>query len=48
METELILIVVAGKLTVKLKVFPVVSPLMVPTRGVPAPPVSGVIIPVNL
>jgi hypothetical protein len=48
METELIAAVVAGKLIVKLKVFSVVSPLMVPARGVPTPPVSGVMVPVNL
>jgi hypothetical protein len=48
METELIAAVVVGKLTVKLKVFSVASPLMVPAEGVPAPPVVGVMAPTNL
>jgi hypothetical protein len=49
METELMSAVVAGKLTVKLKVFSAASPpLMVPAEGVPTPPVVGVIVPANL
>jgi hypothetical protein len=41
--------VVAGKLTVKLKVFSATSPPpIVPAEGVPTPPVVGVMVPANL
>jgi hypothetical protein len=39
---------VFGKLTVKLRVFSVLSPLKVPTETVPVPPVEGVMVPANL